>query len=371
MECSGVSTVVSQLANRLAQEDGQYNVRIITVGGTAVVQDPRVAIDFIDPFQFGVGWGLLPRVYKKIVDIIREHNISLVHVHGVWRLTNLAGLVAASKCNIPVILSSHGMLEKWLWKEQGFIKKHKKIIYFNLVFQKMLPHNLVLHAITSREKETLESYFPGKRIATIPNAINMGFEDKRVEVNTVDTTIVFLGRLHPVKGIELLLEAFFVANLSENWKVQVIGPEEDQEYVNHLKELVREKNMQNRVVFLGAVYGEEKFQLLKRAWVLVMPSYSEVIGMVNLEAALCNTPSITTYETGLEDWEKGGGLLIHPEVNQLKDALLKVSQWSNVERIDIGEQSFDFVMENFSWDVVFSRWKELYSGLIGSKGRCE
>ena len=59
--------------------------------------------------------------------------------------------------------------------------------------------------------------------------------------------------------------------------------------------------------FLGPVYGAEKWALIQRAWAMIVPSYSEVVGMVNLEAALCSVPSITTYETGLTDWNEGGG----------------------------------------------------------------
>ncbi len=367
MGCSGVSTVVSQLADRLAQESDTYSVRIVVVGDGSISQDPRVNIDHISQRHFCASLRWAPGLTHEIIRIVDKYEISLIHVHGIWRAANLAGLIAASKSNTPVILSSHGMLEQWLWKEQGFMKECKKRIYFNLVFKKALPHNLVVHAITSREKENLKGYFPGKRIVSIPNAINIDLENQPEGVNKaepLETTIVFLGRLHPVKGIEVLLEAFCKANLPEKWKVQVIGPEEDLEYVNRLKVLVREKGIEDRVTFLAPIFDEEKLQLLRRAWVLVMPSYSEVIGMVNLEAALCNTPSITTFETGLTDWEKGGGVLVHPEISHLTEALLKVSQWSNEERIERGRKSFDFVKKNYSWGSTFPRWKELYTRVI-------
>lgn len=364
--CSGVSTVVSQLADRLVEENDNYNVRIFYVGDAPAVQDPRVEVDFINSGQFGLRWSLLSRVISKIVHIVKQHNISLIHIHGVWQTANLAGLIAAEKCNVPVVLSSHGMLEQWLWKKQGFINEYKKKIYFNLVLKKSFPRDVVLHSITSMEKENLKNYFPRKKIVIVPNSIDMELENKLIKnssIDDVETTIVFLGRLHRIKGIEILLKAFRMANLPENWKVQVVGPVEDLGYVDHLKVIVSESDMQDRVSFLGPIFNEEKLQLLRRAWILVAPSYSEVIGMVNLEAALCNTPSITTFETGLDDWEKGGGLLIHPEVSQLTEALLDISQWSKAERREKGQQSFDLVKENYSWDVTMTRWDKLYSGV--------
>ena len=368
--CSGVSTVVSQLADRLVEENDNYNVSLVYVGNEAAVQDSRIKVDFIRPPKFGLHWVLLPSVISKIVHLIKAYNISLVHVHGVWQMANLAGLIAARKCDVPVLLSSHGMLEQWLWKEQGFINEYKKKIYFNLVLRVIFPRKIVLHSITSLEKDNLKNYFPQKKIVTVPNAIDMVLGNKTTNddsVDDVETTIVFLGRLHRIKGIEILLKAFCAADLTENWKMQIIGPEEDLEYCEYLKSIVRKNNMHDRISFLGPLFNEDKLQLLRRAWVLVVPSYSEVMGMVNSEAALSNTPSITTFETGLGDWEKGGGVLIHPEINQLTEALLAVAQWSIEERRVKGEQVFDFVDKNYSWTATLPRWDRLYSGMIEGK----
>ncbi|HHJ35207.1 MAG TPA: glycosyltransferase, partial [Gammaproteobacteria bacterium] len=137
-----------------------------------------------------------------------------------------------------------------------------------------------------------------------------------------------------------------------------------QVYVDYLKMMVCENNMQDRVIFSGPVFNEEKLHLLRQAWILVAPSYSEVIGMVNLESALCNTPSITTFETGLLNWESGGGILVHPETEELKNALIKISQWSYSERLEQGKKSFELVMNSYSWGAVFPHWDALYSGAI-------
>ncbi len=98
---------------------------------------------------------------------------------------------------------------------------------------------------------------------------------------------------------------------------------------------------------------------------LTLPSHSDVVGMVNLEAAACRTPTITTHETGLWDWEAGGGLLIRPNESDLRQALVRASSWSDTERVAQGEASRDLVKRRYSMDVVGEQWLTLYRDLAG------
>jgi len=95
-----------------------------------------------------------------------------------------------------------------------------------------------------------------------------------------------------------------------------------------------------------------------------VPSFSEVIGMVNLEAALYQCPTVTTYQCGLNDWEEGGGQLVEPEVAQLTEALLSCTQWTEDERRQRGETSLKLVEEKYSWHHVVKLWLELYMAQI-------
>ena len=94
---------------------------------------------------------------------------------------------------------------------------------------------------------------------------------------------------------------------------------------------------------------------------MVTPSHSEVVGLVNLEAADSFLPSITTYQTGLSDWTEGGGLLITPDVLQLSNALTEASCWSTEEQFDRGVASRSLVEQRYSWNHVMPLWENLYS----------
>ena len=122
--------------------------------------------------------------------------------------------------------------------------------------------------------------------------------------------------------------------------------------------------LSDRVEFTGAIFGTRKLELIEKSWAMVTPSYSEAVGMVNLEAAVCRVPSITTYETGLWDLEEGGGILIHPDVDELSSSLLKASRWSLKDRIDYGNKSYQLVADKYSLETVIHKWEALYSSLI-------
>ena len=145
------------------------------------------------------------------------------------------------------------------------------------------------------------------------------------------------------------------------WKLVLAGPESAPKYVNNLKKTVLNLGLSKRVEFIGPIFGINKQELIRKAWAVVFPSHCEVIGMVNLEAAACMVPSITTFETGLWDWEKGGGILIHPDVDELASSLVKISRWSLEERLYYGSKSFDLVANEYSWKTVVPKWEALYS----------
>jgi glycosyltransferase involved in cell wall biosynthesis len=140
----------------------------------------------------------------------------------------------------------------------------------------------------------------------------------------------------------------------------IAGPDDSVQYTGQLKTMVRQAGLDGRVSFVGGVFGAAKSALLAKAWLVVVPSYSEVVAMVNLEAAASYTPTITTTMTGLHDWAGSGGLLIGPDVVQLTEALDRALSWSLEERMAQGSQSRHFVAARYSWDVVGQRWMVAY-----------
>lgn len=362
----GVTSVVSQLVDLLSDSEESDKVFLLATGSNSVPQKSRVRVIELPVSKLGAFWRWSPQLVKKIDTLVEKEDIDLIHIHAVWHAAQWAGLIVAKRKKTPVIFSVHGMLEKWFWNDSAYIKQLKKKIYIKALLNPAASSNTFFHAVTPEEKENINRFFPEHQIETIPNAISFPKATDIIgELIKPKHKIVFLGRLHPKKGIELLLHAFgSIIHRHNQWQLEIAGPSEDEIYVHHLKNLVNEYGIGSKVDFLGYVAGNSKKKLLEEAWVVVVPSYSEVVGMVNLEAALYRTPSITTYETGLLNWEASGGLLIHPEVKALTGALEKTMQWNIETRISKGKQAHEFVKENFSWEKVLPMWHDFYSSLI-------
>lgn len=283
--------------------------------------------------------------------------IDVLHLHGVFMHPQFASSKLALQNNVPFIISPHGMLEPWHLND----KKIKKELYLKFILHKMLAKSNFLHAITPLEKENLFKLTNHKNIFEIPNFIYHSKIPKEINYNPSEEYFLFLGRIHPKKGLDLLIESMMKIE-NKKIKLKIVG--EENQYSNELKKICEKHNLNNRVEFLGSVYGNDKYNLYSNAIAFVAPSYSEAIGMVNLEAAVCKTPVITTYNTGINpDWNLNGGVMINTNTKELILALNDASNWSQKERNERGNLLSTYVINNYSWEEKGHLWTEAYNNL--------
>lgn len=294
----------------------------------------------------------------KIYDILKAKKIDVFHIHGVWLYPQYIAAKIAVKEKLPFVLSTHGMLQPWMWKKG----KLKKKIYFNFLIKKTFNNASLLHTITENETENLRKLFINQNFKEIPNLI---FMDKSLEpITIVEKYILYIGRLNKTKGIDLLIKAFSSIN-QKDFKLKIAG--EINSYKEELDKIILKFDLNDKIEFLDIVKGDFKTSLFKKAWVVVSPTYSDVIGMVNLESASFKTPVITTYKTGLkEEWNMNGGKLINPNVEELKEALFEVLSWNENERNENGTILYNFVLKNYSWNYQLSKWDELYQSILSN-----
>ena len=137
----------------------------------------------------------------------------VVHIHGLWMWVQWAVAREAVAQNKPFVVTPHGMLEPWIWARQSWPNRLKKSIYWTNIAYPVLRRAAAVHALTSREAGTLASYFPGQRLEIVPNGIDLQTVDQSLAgLLPVDSNeppyFLFIGRLHPVKAIHLLIRAF-------------------------------------------------------------------------------------------------------------------------------------------------------------------
>ncbi|MFC4738423.1 glycosyltransferase [Flavobacterium ponti] len=341
----GLRSMITDLNNQLNLSD--LSSKIITLK-----KEENDVFDLVESKQNF--WNYSSDYQKKVeIDL---NPTSILHLHGVWMYPQYIAAKISEKNNIPSILTCHGMLEPYLLND----KKLKKYLYLNIILKSILKKTKIIHAITEKEKNNIFNLTKHPKIIEIPNLINID-KTNSLKYDPKEEYILFLGRFHAVKGIELLVEAFEKID-NKNIKLYLVGFKND--YCMSILELINKKGLNKRIRYYGEAKGIEKNILYANAKAFVAPSFSEVIGMVNLEAASFKTPVITTYNTGLsKQWNKNGGFLINPVLEELVKTLNIVCTMHTNERIERGICLYDFVLKNYSWNEKGYLWNELYKSL--------
>lgn len=313
-------------------------------------------------------WRYSSRYLAEMDRIISQNDVSVVHTHGTWMYPQYAAVRRARARGIPVILTNHGHLEEWALAQPGYLGALKKRLYLRLMDRPMFRKVDVFHAISPLNRDMLYKLFPGTRVELIPNSINIGKVDATLEGYRrpagQEPFFLFVGRLVPQKGIDILIKAFGAANLPKSMRLVLVGPVESESYAAYLRRLIADSPRASSIDLRGPIWNEaDKIRLMTEAWLVAVSSRSEALALVNLEASACRTPTITTYATGLLDWSEGGGLLVEATVSAVSEGLSRAAQWSEPERIARGEASRNLVQKRYSTEVTGQQWAELYSSL--------
>ena len=313
-------------------------------------------------------WRFAPGSAAALARLVSETDV--VHIHGLWMWVQWSAARQASRLRKPFIITPHGMLEPWIWQRQNALSRLKKFLYWHGIAYPAFRRASALHALTAQEAATLSGYFPGKKTVVIPHGIDLQSVDQTLAgLPQPDADeapyFLFLGRLHPVKAIHLLIRAF--ARLPERrYMLRIAGPAQpkEQAYADDLHRLVADLGLGERVSFIGAVGGAEKWRLYRDAWAFCLPSFSEVIGMVNLEAGAASTPVLTSFESGVsDDWERYGGLRVHPTEESILAGLQQAAAWNLSERGAHGVAMRSLIMNEYSRTRVGQHWANAYQQL--------
>ncbi|MNR82134.1 D-inositol 3-phosphate glycosyltransferase [compost metagenome] len=316
---------------------------------------------------FGKPWRHSLNLTKQLAKIANQAE-TIIHIHGAWMSPQLLAGKISRTLQTPCIISPHNMLGSWFWR-QGMARNIKKSLYWNLLSKKAFERHALMHALTQFEAQRIKELLPKNRIEVIPNAIDIGDVDNEINKHhkshnfhdSFGDYFLFLGRLHPVKGIEILLDAY--SSLPKKGRPQLViaGPPHSSNYLSHLRSYISKLDIEQQVSIIGPVDSSIKWTLLKSARAVCAPSFSEGMSMVALEAMAAKVPLITTYEAGIHDVSEGGGYLVTPTQESIRFALSEAMQWEDRERVDRGLAARRLVERSYSWQIVGTKWKQLYS----------
>lgn len=301
---------------------------------------------------------------SSIVSLISKEKLNVLHGHGIWQIPVHNMSVVAREFNIPYVISPRGMLEPWALNAS----KWKKKLAMALYQRSDLAKAACIHATAKMEAENIRNLGFSNPIAVIPNGIELLEYPIKKELDTKsEKTLLFLSRIHPKKGIELLVEAWFLLDKSKKigWKVVIAGNGEDS-YVKSLNKLISDKGLISQIKIIGPLFDEEKISAFHHADLFVLPSYSENFGVVVAEALACGLPVITTKGTPWEELNTfNSGWWIDIGVNPLVDALENAISLSDHERFEMGRNGRKLIEDKYSIESVANQMISLYEWVLG------
>lgn len=295
------------------------------------------------------------RQFGRLLDDVRP---DLVHVNACWMPLNALTILWAKRRSYKVVLTPHGMLEPWIMQRHYWSRKLPALLLYQRRAVKMAD---ILHATAESERQNLMKLGLNRRIFVVPNGIDVA-NIKMKSSWRRNNNILFLSRIHPKKGINFLLEAF--SKIDSKYQLTIAG-EGDKNYVNELKQLAQRLNISERVAFVGGIYGDEKWKLLRQADVFVLPTHSENFGIVVAEALASGTPVITTKGTPWQELASHHcGWWTEVGAEPTLEALQSFFSCSEEELEAMGRNGRRLVEEGYSTQAVAAAMAGAYKTLV-------
>lgn len=323
---------------------------------------PIHAFRYFGPSNYGFSPGMAWHLWRCKAD--------LVHVHGIWMFPCLAVWIWHRKGRRPYVVSTHGMLESWIIKRSPRLKKTVSMIYQN----RFLRNATMLHVLTSKEAiDVASTGIDTAPCMVIPNFVKP--EDILPERPSWwlpqmqgRRIYLFFGRIHDKKGWQELCEAWErvcernTNFLSSAYLVFCGWPDECPAFVPRIDELTKRYG---NVQFAGPQHGAARALSLHAADVFVLPSKSEGLPMVVLEAWAAGLATLLTSACNLEiGFEREAAIRIGSSVGDIETTLEHVHRMSSAELLQIGESGRRLVAEQFSEDAVAEKFISLYKNSI-------
>lgn len=305
----------------------------------------------------------LPRPLGRIIDfrrqwirLLRRERPDVVHINGIWMLHTWVAQREAQSMGIRTFVTPHGMLDPWV------LRRHRplKLAALALYQRRALHRAEALVATARREEANILRLGYNANVRMVPTGIDVGSIAMRDNWHK-SGTILFLALLRPNKGAELLIEAAAMMGDALRGCKIVIAGEGDADYTAGLKAMAACSGLACQVCFVGGVYGDDKWRLLRQADVLALPTLSENFGIVVAEALACGTPAITTKGAPWADLaDRGCGWWIDRSAENLAAALREALSLSPADRERMGRAGRRLVEEKYSAESAAKALMEIY-----------
>jgi poly(glycerol-phosphate) alpha-glucosyltransferase len=330
-------------------------------------------------------FGYVPGLVSDLVD----SDCELLHLQHLWMYPSVAVHRWHRRTGRPYLVTANGMLEPWTLSRSKWIKRAAALCYEN----RMLRSAASLQANTEKEAADFRAYGLRNPICLIPNGValpEVSSSEPLRQRSGGPRVLLFLGRLHPKKGLVNALRAWAEVmgeeargTGREAWQFVIAGWDQGG-HGDELKALCRELGLDYSdnpsgnsdsaspapVIFNGPAFGKEKDALMRKAEAFILPSFSEGLPMAVLEAWAYGIPVLMTDHCNLpEGFTADAAIRIGTEVPGIAGGLRELFQGSPGDLEAMGGAGRTLVEEQFTWPKVAAQMKEVYEWMLGGGTR--
>ena len=354
LQQAGVDVNVFSSADRFSDEDIRQWLPI-----------KPLVFPTVGPPAFGYAPGLCQSLKRTEYDI--------AHCHGIWMYQTVANMMASRRCRKPYMISPHGMLDPWAVRNSHW----KKVLAANLYEDTHLRGASCIRALCNSEQDAIRTYGLKNPVCVIPNGIDLPTSNSFCKppwseaVLEGKKVLLYLGRIHPKKGLVNLLKAWQSckadgSNLKLSGWTLVIAGWDQGGHETELRSLANDLGIGQEVVFVGPQFDVAKQACYHHADAFILPSFSEGLPMVVLEAWAHHLPVIMTPQCNLpEGVEADAAINVDTAAEDIVKGLMHLSGMTAAERQSMGERGFQLVRERFSWTNIAEDTKRVYEWILG------
>ncbi len=291
----------------------------------------------------------------------------LLHVHAIFSYTSTATMAIARLKNVPYIVRPLGQLCQWSLQQS----QRKKQLYLRVIEQANLNHAKAIHFTTKAECDEAQELGLKAPGVIIPHGLTIAPKIASASLQLRqwlhlpedEPVILFMSRIHPKKGLEILIQA--LAQLLDQQFTFVIAGSGDPNYEKEIHACLQQSEMGDRTRMLGFIEGEKKDLLLQGSDLFALTSYSENFGVAVLEALASGLPCVVTPGVALSTVVKQQDLGIISEMDEaaiataIRTCLLKPEVTK-----EKGDRARQFIFENYTWDKIAANLVEIYDAII-------
>lgn len=329
-------------------------------------------------------WGsAAPQVFRRygpaafgyapgLGQVLAKSGCDLAHTHGLWMYPSLAVHQWSHSYRRSYLVTPHGMLDPWAVRNSGWKKRLAGWAYEHA----HLRGAACLHALCQAEAEAIRGYGLRNPLCLIPNGVDLPAQPSEPPPAWASAlppgtrVLLFLGRLHPKKGLPGLLDAWGLARAAAQaagWHLVVAGWDQGGHQAQLVTQVERAR-LQGQVHFVGPQFGRDKAASYGRADAFVLPSFSEGLPMTVLEAWSHRLPVLMTSACNLpEGFAAGAALETATSPDSIAAALERLFAMPDEERRAMGECGHRLVAERFTWPYVAEQMLAVYRWVLGDE----